>query len=664
MIRIISNGQELELSSDTSIEVEWESWLFSDDNGVGKAFSYPIAFPLSDRNKILLGHRHLVQRVYEDIEVSVWLYNFFFTKCKLSYRIEGGKATGSLKLDESEVNTKLRNKTLQEVIQHTIWLGKTVTEVRNSLLALSSAVPASNAVVFAPMYNPDFNKDFEADGYVKQPYINYFGKFMSEPIPKFFVDGEYTVTLPGFNRPQNVKGKFFGYHLVPFPYLTWVLERVFEWLGLSVVSSFLEQEEIKRRVLYNNVALESLLDRPVSGVVVNVADHLPRMKVLDFLKAIRKHFALQLDFNSREQQVVIRSFREIQERDDYQDLTRWLVNESMTLDPPAVSGYTVKFAGDDPIDKEVKRLESSTVGDGDKGVTDEVGTMTMQRQQRMNAAGESITSAWLVPASKQAGNVRGFLYKEADGYIENSELKEDFGIRMMTYRGFQKDSTGALYPMLTANRYDYGQNAIGTLADDPNEALSVYELYQKPYYTFLTKTRKVKMPVLMPVGDFLRLKLFRKIGVKGRDLVLTRYVIDKMVAQLPGKGGFVKVQLYAYPTLPGAIGPNTAGVSTVVWLRMEFEFNPENDLVDVYVRAYTSADQTRKLAVVGLAFFYEKKTYDEAGVRSEELSNVLNGSEVQLYSDFENFTPATTEDGVPTQITFALMASPNYFIIS
>ena len=668
MIRILRNGLELELMPDATLEIEWESWLFSDDDDLGKAFSYPISFPLSDSNKIFLEHRHLVQRIYAELEVSVQLYGFLFSRCLLSYRIEGPhKASGNLKLDESEVNSKLRDKTLQDIISETVSLGKTVTEVRTSLLKLSAAPPSDYSVVFAPLYNPEFlEKDYTHTGFIPFPYVNYFGKWLTEPIPKFFVDGEFTMTVPILNL--STTAKFSGYHLVPFPYLTWVLRKIFDWLGLTVISRFLEDDEIKRRVIYNNVALESLLDRPVTGVVMNVQDHLPRMKVLEFLKAIRKHFALQLDFNSRNSEVHIKSFKELQESDEYQDLSKWLIADDIILDPPTVLGYTVKFQGDtsDKNEKEIKRLESTTIGDGSKAVTDEVGTLPMLRAERFGAQGQSITgNRWLVPTAKQPGNLRGFLYVKSDYYVENvSELKNDFKLRLMTYRGYQKDSAGAMYPMLSTTRYDWMQVEIGKLADDPSDNRSVFETYQRPYYTWLAAARMTQVNFLMPVAEFLKIKLFKKIGVRGKDLVLTKFIIDKLVTQLPGYGGELKVKVYAYPTLPGVIGPNTADTAgQQVWLRIIPVFSVDTDLIDFYLHAYTTADQTRPLTLGGLQVFYRKTTYVNNTTSEEEVSVLMTGSVMLILDDFQNYYPANNDFDTPTQITVSLIPNPNYFII-
>ena len=664
MLRITRNGYELQLAPDSSVEIEWVSWLFSDDD-VGKAYTYPISFPLSPQNKIFLEHRHKVQRLYEELEVSVQLYNFFFSTCFLSYKIDGEKATGYLKLDESIVNKNLRNKTLQDIFTQQIALGQTPVEVRTKLLQLANAVPSAEPVVFAPVYNDVFSdKDFAGGsykGFIRQPYLNYYGKWMDEPTKTFFVDGNFSAKLLNFPR---VSADFWGYHLVPFPYLAWTLEKVFEWLGLSVVSTWLADDEIRRRVMYNNVALESLFDRPYSGMIVNLADHLPRMKVIDFIRAIRKHFALQIDVSSKNLQVVIESFVKINEVDDTIDVSAWATADDIVLDPPKERGYTIKFSGDDPIDKEIKRLESASIGDGDKAITDEVGTMAMGTRTRINAGGKDVLGAWLVPVSKQPGNLRGLRYSDAENFVDGTELKNDFSLRLMTYRGWQVDKNGELYPMLSSSRYDLNQKIIGTLADDPRDRSSVYEVFQKPFYTFLANTRNAQLKLLLPVAEFMKLQLYKKLGIKGHDRVLSRFIVEKLIAKLPGRNGWIELKMYAYPTLPGAIGPNTVGVSTIVWLRMEFIFHPDDSLIDVYVRAYTSQDQSKAQAVAGLTVFYEKTTYDATGVNKEEFTATLDGTELLLEANWVNYIEAQNEQEPPTQITLALLPSPDYFIIS
>ncbi|WP_028521951.1 hypothetical protein [Runella limosa] len=664
MLRITRNGYELQLAPDSGVEIEWVSWLFADDD-VGKAFTYPITFPLSPNNIIFLEHRHKVQRLYEELEVSVQLYNFFFSSCFLSYKIDGNKATGYLKLDESLVNKNLRNKTLQDIFTQQIPLGKTADEVKSKLLQLCNAMPSNEPMVFAPIHNEAFlEEDFEpeARGFVRQPYVNYYGKWMLETTGSFFVDGNYSVRfpLPGF---PSVNADMWGYHLVPFPYLAWVMEKIFEWLGISVQSTWLADDEIRRRVIYNNVALESVLDRPYSGMIVTIANHLPRMKVIDFLRAIRKHFCLQIDVSSKNLQVTIESFVGINNTGDTIDVSTWATADDIVLDPPKNRGYTIKFAGDDLIDKEIKRLETATIGDGDKSITDEVATVAMGKRVRINAGGKDVLGTWLVPVSKQPGNFQGLRYAGADGFFDGTELKEDFAIRLMTYRGWQKDANGELYPMLSSSRYDFNQAIIGTLADDPRDLKSVYEVFQKPFYTFLANTRNAQLKLLLPVAEFMRLSLSKKLGIRGRDRVLSRFFIEKLVAKLPGRNGWIEAKLYAYPTLPGAIGPNTSGVNAIVWLRMEFMLHTDDSLIDVYVRAYTSQDQSKKQAVAGLTIFYEKTTYDAMGVGREELTATMDGTELLIEANWLNYIEAQNEQEPPTQITMALLPSPDYFVV-
>lgn len=667
MIRIARNGIELELEPDTTLDIEWESWLFSEDEGVGKAFSYPISFPLSDNNRIFLDHRHLVQRGYVELDVSVKLYNFFFTSCKLSYRIEGyHKASGHLKLDESEINSKLRDKTLQDIISDEVFLGTNQIDVRGTLFTLALAEPAKNPVVFAPVYAPNFiEKGFEAPGFVQQSYINCWGKLRATDMaPSFWIDATYPTTF--LNIPIPIKR--LGFPLVPFPYLTWTLRKIFDWLGLSVRSQFLENPEIKARVLYNNVAINNLFDSsslPVPRMRFKVADHLPRMKVLEFLKAIKTHFRLQLDFDVSIGEVVIRSFAEIQEADDYQDLSRWLTAEDIILDPPKVQGYTIKYEDNDPVYKEeVKLPEPKIIGTGEKSVSNEIGFLPMRKEAQINSSGVISLTRWLVPVTYENGNLQGLQYRDSSNYVAYGEkLKTETKLRLMAYRGIQKDSAGNPYPLLTSSRYDYVQSRIGELTDDPEDSKSVYEIYQKPYYTFLSAARSAQLQLLMPVAEFLRLQMYRKVGIKGRDRVLVKYAIEKMVTALPGFGGEVPVKLYAYPILPGEIGPNTVDDKRYVYLWLEIAPHEDDELADVWVRAYTTKEKSRPLTVAGLVVSYQSISNIADARHVEELSFVMNGNEFRLFDDFQAYYPPD-EFGDYQTVDLELLPSPNYFIIT
>ncbi len=168
--------------------------------------------------------------------------------------------------------------------------------------------------------------------------------------------------------------------LTPMPHLVYVIKKVFKALGFEANGSFLEDESIKRWVLYSNVACDYFqeIHDTISGAtppdyaypyfakqvnihasVIDIAKHCPDISVKEFLTEIRKTWNLRYDYDYTSNTVKISIAQDeidnqIQSAPDY---TKNIVNKWL-LQNPNSNADTVKLFKfeEDSSDDKLKQL--------------------------------------------------------------------------------------------------------------------------------------------------------------------------------------------------------------------------------------------------------------------------------------------------------------------
>ncbi|WP_428663559.1 hypothetical protein [Runella sp.] len=679
MIRITRNNSELELYPDTSFDLELNSWLFSDSDTLLGSFTHEFRFPLSPLNIAFLEYRHLAEQPYREIEVFAVLSNALTMSCNLAYEIEGKDGLGFLKFEHAKVNAQIKNVKLSELLTEVVYLGRNPAQAASIMEDMVRAEIGHYPIVFGPVYNPEFvEKDFilereDIEGlpastfilYTRNDTINPWGK--RQDGSRGFLYNTTTSFLDKIGPVKlNVTAINAGIINVPYVFMAYVLQQIMDYLGFGIESQWFFDPEIQCRVIYNTQALTSFTETTQANPVISVkiAEHVPDMTIAEYIKAIRKYYALNIDFDALRGTVSIIPFKTIEISNDYVDWREYQTLDPVRIGRPSGQGWKVKFEEDsaDKLYKELNPVTEFLIGDGEQTYSVPLATLPMVRQKN-----ETTGALWTIPNSKQPGNLRGRFYAKSENFSDTFPPKNDIKLRLLAFRGMQPDLEGNVYPLITSEIYDTKGNKVGLLSDNPELTNSVYAQYMKPYLFFRDQSRQIQQTLLLPITALQGYKLSKKVGLMGENRVMMRHLIQKLVVDLPAQGGFFHAKVYSYALLPGQLG--TIG-NNVIWLVIEFVNQRDQSegaiyhaIADVVIRVYADDKKERTAAVSNLRVWFamenvltkERTEYPVDVTGSEQV--VLTDTTV-IYATNYDFLPNTTNAYTPK-----LIASSTYSII-
>lgn len=671
MIRIIRNNSELELYPDTRFELELNSWLFSDSDNLLGSFTYDFKFPLSPPNIAFLEYRHLPEQPYREIEVYAVLSNALTVSCNLAYSIEGLDGIGFLKFEQALVNARIKNKKLSEILTEVVYLGKSPAQAAAIMEDIARANVGDYPIVFAPVYNPEMvEKDFtlereDLEGLPAGTFINFARNDTLNPWGKrddgsrgFLYNTNQTLLKKIGTVSVNVATIGVGVINIPYVFMTYVLQKVMDYLGFGIESAWFYDPEIQCRVIYNTQALISFTETTAAKplISVKISEHVPDWTLGEFMKAIRKYYALSIDFDAVRGRVEIIPFTTIEVSNDYVDWREYQTADPVRIDRPNGQGWKVKFEEDsaDKLYKELKPVTEFLIGDGEQGYSVPISTLPMVRQKN-----ETTGALWTIPNSKQPGNLRGRFYAKSENFSDTFPPKNDFKLRLLAYRGMQPDQEGNVYPFITSEIYDTKGNRVGQLSDNPELTSSVYAQYMKPYLFFRDQSREIQQNLLLPIPALQGFKLSQKVGLAGENRVMMRHLLKKLAVDLPAEGGFFRAKAYSYALLPGQLGTIGNGA---VWLMIEFVNQRDQSegaifraIADVIVRVYADDKKEKAAAVSNLRVWFamenvltkERTEYAVEVTGSDQI--VLTDTTV-IYATNYDYLPNTTNAFTPVLI--------------
>ncbi|WP_276496739.1 hypothetical protein [Pontibacter litorisediminis] len=158
---------------------------------------------------------------------------------------------------------------------------------------------------------------------------------------------------------------------VPYPYLVNILRQVMRQYGYTISGPWLEKESTKALVLYNT-------QPPAPGQVV-YAQHLPDMKVNEFMKAIRAAFGLGYLFNTTTRTMEIVRLKDVIKETAYVDwrekpvlVKEWTPNET--------DGFKLEFK---PVNEQPLAYQ---VGRGKQAIPINLSTLAMSGDVPVDSA--------------------------------------------------------------------------------------------------------------------------------------------------------------------------------------------------------------------------------------------------------------------------------------
>ena len=306
MLRLLLNNEhDLFLDAATTITLVYSSSIFNFEEIPGN-YSFPFTIPSIPENHKIIGALHKLSA--EGNAPPSFNVQGFFNGVKLfegTLTIDGDiytdKYEGTILIGTGEFAYLSKDKLLTDVdYGEDITICGPADDINDALLEVAKkSYPDEKYSVF-PIYNSDIAKGVftveDTEGQVKlfsnvSPFVNDFRLKFGE--------GD---TYGCFNFNDYVTGNIV---FTPFPYLCFVIEKVFKTFGFTITDNiFFTDEELKSLVVYNIFAENTLgnvgsFDPQIliANKIFKIKNHVPKIKISEFILALKNTFNLTIDFN-------------------------------------------------------------------------------------------------------------------------------------------------------------------------------------------------------------------------------------------------------------------------------------------------------------------------------------------------------------------------------
>lgn len=502
MIGIKIGDEFLDLPPDVTFGLEIYNSLVQEDFTPGM-LSYPVMALPSPKNQRLLGWPGLLNKpggTTAAIPCGLYLFNTLYKPGLLKVGRSNAKGTSiNFQSDAGDISTG------KDIPLQDIDLGTDVLSFQTT-----NIYPDANFVL-APVKNSAFYDSKNADF---AGYLNYY-------------DGGFQVNT-GLNQ----------YAIVPFPFFSYIFRKVMAHFGYTVTEGWLDSEEIRRVIIYNNYALDLRAETGLNDyqTAIDFRNHVPDIKVGEFLRAVKSFFCLGYIFDPIAKTLEIVPRGNVLADLGYTDITP-RIEKAYETEPNTSDGFTLEMqmdAGDELTKPEIITWPKYKVGNGAETIATGAGTLEMYRGTDALKPYRS----WLVPEAKQKGSSPEF------GLGTNK-----FTLRLLNYHGMQPDSLGGRYPLASWDTINYSGSKVGTLALRWEGPKGLYQQCWKSWLTWRTTTIPIDRGIRLDLVDLKTMDMKRKLLMGGPEgtvkALFERYslTISNKDGIKTAKGQFLKVDL-------------------------------------------------------------------------------------------------------------------------
>jgi hypothetical protein len=348
MIEIRINGKTLPVSPDITLTRDFESTIFNRDATVTD-FTYPVDIPLTNEAIAALGLPHVIANpnLKKSYDAELVINGMFISKCKLRLlktSLKNKTCTISIIGDYGSFASLVGDKKLNELQLGGVRTIGTLDTSKTAIWGQAFIGPLGLEVTYTPCTSADYMKNL-ATGAAYDDYVFYQAvDEKHDHIPVLMEEQfEYDTDLQratspsvrallnpwyhnsssdnGFCDPvlmyiQTVLADTFRtndrYFWVPFFRVKFVLKKCFEEFGFAVTGNIINDPDFDVKTLYNTYAInecsftETLTNPPANpslfiyniniqhhGYKINPQNHVPKIRIIDFLTEISKLFNLQ-----------------------------------------------------------------------------------------------------------------------------------------------------------------------------------------------------------------------------------------------------------------------------------------------------------------------------------------------------------------------------------
>ncbi len=342
---------------------------------------------------------------------------------------------------------------------------------------------------------------------------------------------------------------------IPFPYAKFVVEKILADSGYGLAGKFFLDPEIQTLIFSNQRAVDTAFEEyPLGGITywlyahkINIARHLGSGTAGDLIKGLRQTFGLVFYFNSSTKKCYVETIKSVLNKVDVEDWTNMAGSRTeLRFDPydgivfkftfdgadaeasdsnKDLSAYTIRTAvntladlptignkkgdlrlvldhnfwylvNDDEINwSEVGEfLQDFKIGNGEKEIISNLSPMCIFKDQFIITGVKKM----LIPVCSQPGTSDELIYSN------------EYALRLLFYRGIQKDGNGKNYPMASSDIYNYAMDKVGNYSLKWDGAYGIIRNFYSEYINFLKGTKPVKFPLYFTVEKLLSLDIMNK----------------------------------------------------------------------------------------------------------------------------------------------------------
>jgi hypothetical protein len=522
-MKLIANGIQLDLNQGTAFNFEFTSPLFK-TSVEAEAYSYPVELPNTIRNRQFFKYLNRPDSSAKFVEIPCILRDSTDILRGQIHVLKATEKAFSISILKNAWDADILEKSLR-----TINLGG-IRPVGDMLTHANWTVTKSvdqADYVFFPVYNPNF---YDQSG-------NFLGIVNNwSVLNQTFINNPLLDANSSGNSPYDPNRNT----LVPFPYLVYVLKQVAATFGKTLSGSFAHNSEIKTLVVYNTFAVDAITEDINGGYFANtfkttidVANHVPDITIASLLNGLMRQFNLsiqitennlEIDFkesflnqsvkydmsNIAERYPSVEPFRSqaangykfqmgVDTSDElWKELEKNVLRKGETFNPVPYRGnlptstvanqtqfviyynawYRATSVGTFKLDfvktDDVGYAPQYITGQGKEVIQTDIGTLVMRKHVPAINEILDIKDFGLLPSALQKGNSP----EEQFGI----GAKNEYGLRLLFYRGLQPNFDAQLYPLGSSDIYNTMSANNGAVGQ---KGMLLENIYQQNYKSWL-----------------------------------------------------------------------------------------------------------------------------------------------------------------------------------
>ena len=514
-------GEQIVLNN-AEATVELYNTLFNDSGKFSGSFSYPLDVAFTGANKVLLGFANAIETSIKSTSTQVLakIGGKDFRQCTLRVSVSEKSFECNLDIDLGIVNSYLSSTYLTDLPFETYNIGKTDMEIQTAMM---SAAVNTDWKIFPYTFFPVRNYEFTGGANARQvdPVLGTDDNPVGFPNPKaeasslinsVYRDGQSVK----FNvqRVNDIPSK---YHTVPFFYLPYLLSKIAEQIGFSITGDFIQHPDIAKTVIYNvnstfisRYTQEGIPAAEKNGLFFNAGDHLPKILISDFFKALSA-MCVRITPDIAKGELNISWKKSAFEFPKFVDWRNKPL-KIKKMDFEVSDGYTIT-AEIDKIDSDKEQpVESVTVGAGKEKIDIKAGAMRVIEE---NLPGSD--QPWKIPFDNHAGNIIDPIFLDLNNYRSIDKFVE-FPLRFAINKGVDFwGGSNISYPMGSPE----GSEISWRIASMNTFAI-------RPWYDRTYASKKVTANILLDPLDICNLKDESIILIKGENGVTVQCLFEKI----------------------------------------------------------------------------------------------------------------------------------------